>query len=58
MARRVGVRLADIAYVPWVLRARESLGVELGGYEALSGWLARLLDRPAVAAEAALVAAL
>ncbi|HKI92279.1 MAG TPA: glutathione S-transferase family protein [Gaiellaceae bacterium] len=50
--------LADIAYVPWLLRARESLGVELDGYDALSDWLARLLDRPAVAAEAALVAAL
>jgi len=50
--------LADIAYLPWLLRARESLGVELDGYEALSGWLGRALDRPAVAAEAALVAAL
>ena len=50
--------LADIAYVPWLLRARESLGVELEPYEALSDWLGRLLDRPAVAAEAALVAAL
>lgn len=50
--------LADIAYVPWLLRARESLGLELAGYEALSGWLGRLLERPAVAAEAAVVAAL
>ena len=50
--------LADVAYVPWLLRARESLGVELDGYEALSDWLERLLERPAIAAEAALVAAL
>ena len=50
--------LADIAYVPWLLRARESLGLELDGYEALVDWLGRLLERPAVAAEAAVVAAL
>jgi glutathione S-transferase len=50
--------LADIAYVPWVLRARDLSGIALDPYPALSDWLARLLDRPAVAAEAALVAAL
>ena len=50
--------LADIAYVPWVLRARDMLGVPLDPYPALSDWLARLLERPAVAAEAQLVAAL
>jgi glutathione S-transferase len=50
--------LADIALVPWLLRARESLGVELEPFPALSAWLARLLERPAVAAEAQLVAAL
>jgi glutathione S-transferase len=50
--------LADIAYVPWVLRARDMLDVSLEPYDALSGWLARLLERPAVAAEAEVVAAL
>lgn len=50
--------LADIAYVPWVLRARDLMGVELDPYPALAGWLERLLDRPAVAEEAHVVAAL
>jgi glutathione S-transferase len=50
--------LADIAYVPWVLRARDLLDVPLDGYPQLLDWLARLLDRPAVAAEAEIVAAL
>jgi glutathione S-transferase len=50
--------LADIAYVPWVLRARDTLGVELDAFPALADWLARLLERPAVAAEAQVVAAL
>jgi glutathione S-transferase len=50
--------LADIAYVPWVLRAQPLLGVDLAPYPALSDWLARLLRRPAVAAEADIVAAL
>ena len=50
--------LADIAYVPWLLRARDTLGVELDGFPALAGWLARLEQRPAVAAETELVAAL
>ena len=50
--------LADIAYVPWVLRARTLLGVELDAYPALEEWLTRLLDRPAVAEEEHLVARL
>ena len=50
--------LADIAYVPWVLRARDMLDVSLEIYPSLENWLARLLERPAVAAEAQLVAAL
>jgi glutathione S-transferase len=50
--------LADIAYVPWVLRARDMLGVSLEPYEALSNWLERVLGRPAVAAEAQVVATL
>jgi len=50
--------LADIAFVPWFLRARDMLGVELDGFPALSDWLARLEQRPAIAAEADIVAAL
>jgi glutathione S-transferase len=50
--------LADIAYVPWVLRVRDMLGVGLDGFPSLSAWLARLEQRPAVAGEAGIVAAL
>jgi glutathione S-transferase len=49
---------ADIALVPWVLRARDMLGVELDGFPSLGDWLARLEQRPAIAAEAGLVATL
>ena len=50
--------LADIALVPWVLRARDMLDVELEGFPALADWLSRLEERPAIAAEAGIVAAL
>jgi RNA polymerase-associated protein len=50
--------LADIAYLPWIVRAERRLGVDLAAYPALSDWLARLAERPAVAAELELVAAL
>lgn len=50
--------LADIAYAPWILRARQSLGVDLAPFGALSRWLDALAARPAVAAELDLVAAL
>jgi len=50
--------LADIAYVPWLLRARDMLGVDLGRFSFLSAWLARLEERPAIAAEAGIVAAM
>ncbi|MEN3342923.1 MAG: glutathione S-transferase [Actinomycetota bacterium] len=50
--------LADIAYAPWVLRARDMLGVSLEPFPAVVDWLERLLDRPAIAAESVLVAAL
>jgi RNA polymerase-associated protein len=48
--------LADIAYLPWVLRARDMLGVELP--PAVEAWAERLSERAAVAAELAVVAAL
>jgi glutathione S-transferase len=50
--------LADIALVPWFLRARDMLGVDLDGFPAVADWLARLEERPAIAAEAGIVAAL
>jgi glutathione S-transferase len=50
--------LADIALVPWFLRARDMLGVELDGWPSLVDWLGRLEERPAIAAEAGTVAAL
>lgn len=50
--------LADAGYIPWILRARANLGVELEPYTALSDWLERLMERPAVAAELELTAAL
>jgi stringent starvation protein A len=50
--------LADIALVPWLLRARDMLAVELSGYPSLGAWLARLEQRPAIAAELGIVAAL
>ena len=50
--------LADIAYVPWVLRARDMLGVALEGFPAVTAWLEQLVERPSIAMEAELIAAL
>jgi glutathione S-transferase len=47
---------ADLAYVPWVIRARDLLGVELPGR--VAAWLDALEERPSVAAEVALVRSL
>ena len=47
--------LADIAYFPWILRARESLGVELEPFPSLAVWFERLSERPAIRAERELV---
>jgi glutathione S-transferase len=44
---------SDIAYVPWVIRARDLLGVELP--ERIVEWLAELEQRPSVAAEVEVV---
>ena len=49
--------LADIAYVPWLLRARDMLGVDVDAFPAVRSWLSRLEERPAVAREAEVVAA-
>jgi len=50
--------LADIAYVPWVIRAQSMLGVDLAPYPALGRWLDRLTSRPSVAAELEVVSSL
>ncbi len=50
--------LADIAYVPWLLRARDAMGVELAPYPQVDRWLEELSQQPAVAAEVEVVAAL
>ena len=50
--------LADIAYVPWVLRARDLLGVSFEPYPSLGDWLARLAERPSIRAELEVIAAL
>jgi glutathione S-transferase len=52
-----GFGLADVGYVPWVIRARDVLGVSLARFPAVSGWLERLAERPSIAAELAVVAA-
>jgi hypothetical protein len=53
----VGVSLfSDIAYVPWVIRARDMLGVELPAR--LEEWLRALAERPSVAAEIEVVRSL
>jgi glutathione S-transferase len=50
--------LADIAYVPWVIRAETRAGVDLGRHENLRRWLDRLAERRSVAAELDVVAAI
>jgi glutathione S-transferase len=50
--------LADIALVPWFLRARDMLDVDLGAFPSVVDWLERLEQRPSIAAEAGIVAAL
>ena len=50
--------LADAAYLPWILRAESSLGVELDEHPALAEWVERCAERPSVSAERALLAAL
>ena len=47
---------SDIAYVPWVIRARDMLGVELPAR--VAEWLAELAQRPSIAAEIDVVGSL
>jgi RNA polymerase-associated protein len=46
----------DIAYLPWVARAKYMLGLDLPPH--LDAWLGRAAERPSVAAELEIVAAL
>jgi glutathione S-transferase len=46
----------DVAFAPWVIRARDMLGVELPAR--IASWLAELERRPSVAAEVAVVRSL
>src|SRR4051794_6611223 len=48
--------LADVGYVPWILRGLERFGLELG--RAPADWLERCSERPGVTAERAVVSAL
>lgn len=48
--------LADIAYVPWILRARDRMDVDIARFPALGSWVERLETRPSIAAEVELVA--
>jgi glutathione S-transferase len=43
--------LADIAYVPWILRAETMLGVDVRAHAAVGDWLDRMSARAAVAQE-------
>ncbi|HEU5363670.1 MAG TPA: glutathione S-transferase [Gaiellaceae bacterium] len=47
---------SDIAYLPWVIRARDMLGVELP--ERVAAWLGELERRPSVATEVSVVRSL
>ena len=49
---------ADIAYVPWIIRAEGRAGVDFGGHENLREWLGRLTQRRSIAAELEVVAAI
>ena len=50
--------LADVAYVPWILRARDRMEVDLEPFPALAEWVGRLEQRSSIAAELDVVASL
>jgi glutathione S-transferase len=50
--------LADISYLPWLLRLRDLLGLSLEPYAAVAAWLETCAERPSVAAEIETVASL
>jgi glutathione S-transferase len=49
--------LADVAFFPWIARARTRFGIDLEPHPSLAAWADRLAERPAVAAEVELVSA-
>jgi stringent starvation protein A len=50
--------LADVAYVPWLIRERALMGVSFDPFPSIADWLERLAERPSIAAEIDIVAAL
>jgi glutathione S-transferase len=50
--------LADVSYLPWLLRLRDLMGVSLAPYSAITAWLDGCRERPSVAAEVETVASL
>jgi glutathione S-transferase len=50
--------LADIAYAPWILRARDRMDVDVAGFPALAEGVGRLERRASIAAEIDVVASL
>src|SRR5262249_16094741 len=50
--------LADIALAPWLIRLRDQLGFDLSPYPALLAMFDEMSERPAIAAEIDVVAAL
>jgi glutathione S-transferase len=50
--------LADVAYLPWLVRARDMLGVSLDAHPSIAAWLERLSERESVVQELGIVAAL
>jgi glutathione S-transferase len=55
---RGGYGLAEIAYLPWLIRLRDLLGFDLEPYPVILERLEHLAKRPPVAAELGIVAAL
>jgi glutathione S-transferase len=48
--------LADVAYVPWVIRARDLLGIDLDAIPHVAAWVERLSERRSIQLELAVVA--
>jgi len=53
-----GFGLADVAYLPWIVRAETRLGVDVRAHTELAGWLERSSERPSVREELDVVARL
>lgn len=53
-----GFGLADVSFLPWILRLRDLLDVTLEPYPGVARWIERCAERPSVAAELETVASL